>query len=211
MRPVRVLAADRQPLFREALARAVRRCSSLQLVAETADGRAALAAIERYTPDVAVIDLRLPLLDGRRVLNAVVRDELATRVVLVAAAFDGRTAYDALAAGAAGVLSKALDHDQVRAAVESVARGAIVIGEREQTVVAREIWRRASAAPPLLTERERSVLLLVAAGRGPAAIATALELGPATVKAVLLELYRRFGVSDRAALVAAALRRGLIE
>ena len=211
MRPVRVLAADRQPLFREALARAVRRSSALQLVAEAADGGAALAAIERHRPDVAVVDLRLPVLDGARVLNAVVRDELPTRVLLVGDEFDSRTAHDALAAGAAGLLPRTIGEEEVRAAVAAVAGGSIVIGEREQTIVASEIRRRAAANRPLLTERERTVLLLIAAGRGVAEISARLGLGTATVKAVLLDLYRRFGVSDRAALVAAALRRGLID
>ncbi len=155
MRPVRVLAADRQPLFREALARAVRRSSALQLVAEAADGRAALAAIDRHRPDVAIVDLRLPLLDGARVLNAVIRDELPTRVVLVAGEFDGRTAYNSLAAGAAGVLPRTIGEEEVRAAVAAVASGSIVIGAREQTAVATEI-RAAAGREDAAPDRARA-------------------------------------------------------
>jgi two-component system nitrate/nitrite response regulator NarL len=209
--PIRVLAADRQPLFREAVARAVRQRARFQLVAEVADGRAALAALERDRPDVAVLDVRLPGLDGARVLNAVVRDEVPTRVLLLSAGFDTAVAYDALAAGAAGWLSKGADEQELCAAIETAARGEVVITPDAQTAIATEIRRRASTCEPVLNPRERQVLDLVAAGRSATEIGHDLHLSTGTVKASLLKLYKRLGVSERAAAVAVAMRRGLIE
>jgi two-component system nitrate/nitrite response regulator NarL len=209
--PVRVLAAVRQPLFREAVARAVRQRAVLQLVGEVADGPGALEAIERDRPDVAVVDLHLPRLDGRRVLNAVVRDELQTRVLLLATASEAGRAYEAIAAGAAGWLSKRADEHELCSAIDAVARGDVALTADAQTAIAREIRRRASGAEPLLDDRERRVLGFVAQGRSAREIGRELNLSTGSVKSCQLRLYKRLGVSDRAAAVAVALRRGLID
>jgi two-component system nitrate/nitrite response regulator NarL len=209
--PVRVLVAERQPLFREAIARAIRQRVSLKLVSELGDGCAALEAVERESPDVAIIDLRLPGLDGLRVLNAVIRDELRTRVLLLAPARAAGGAYDALAAGAAGWLSKVADDRELYAAIITVACGGIALTPDVQTAIALEIRRRAARGAPLLDDRERSVLVLLAEGRSAQEIGTELHLSTGTVKSSLLKLYKRLGVSERAAAVAVALRRGLID
>jgi two-component system, NarL family, nitrate/nitrite response regulator NarL len=209
--PVRVLAADRQPLYLEGVARAIRRRVAFQLVGEVGDGRAALAVIERECPDVAVIDLRLAVLDGRRVLNAVVRDELRTRILLLAPSGDAAEAYGAIAAGAAGWLSKGADERELCAAIAAVARGDVALTPDAQTAIATEIRRRSNGAHPVLDDRERRVLALVAEGRSAGDIGRELHLSTGTVKSSLLKLYRRLDVSERAAAVAVALRRGLIE
>jgi two-component system nitrate/nitrite response regulator NarL len=209
--PIRVLAADRQPLFREAVARAVRQRSDFQLVAEVADGRAALAAIERHAPDVAVVDVRLSGLDGVRVLNAVIRDELPTRVLLLASVLDGSAAYSALAAGAAGWVSKAAGEAELCAAIMAAAHGEVALTADAQTAVAAEIRRRATACEPVLSEREWRVLRLVADGWSAGEIGHEIHLSTGSVKSSLLQLYKRLGVSERAAAVAVAMRRGLID
>jgi two-component system, NarL family, nitrate/nitrite response regulator NarL len=209
--PIRVLAADRQPLFREALARALHQRVGFQLVAEVGDGRAALAAIEREEPDVAIVDVGLPGLDGTRVLNAVVRDEVPTRVLLLSHRFVGSEAYEALAAGAAGWLSKAADEGELCAAIAATARGEIALTGDAQTAVAAEIRRRATEPQPVLTDREREVLRLVAEGWSAGEIGRELYLSTGSVKSSLLKLYKRLDVSERAAAVAVAMRRGLIE
>jgi two-component system, NarL family, nitrate/nitrite response regulator NarL len=209
--PIRVLTADRQPLFREALARALRQRVGFQLVAEVADGRAALAAIERDAPDVAIIDVGLPGLDGARVLNAVVRDEVPTRILLLSDGFVGSQAYEALAAGAAGWLSKATDERELCAAVAATARGEIALTGDAQTAVAAEIRRRETEPQPVLSDREHDVLRLVADGWSAGEIGRELYLSTGSVKSSLLKLYKRLDVSERAAAVAVAMRRGLIE
>jgi two-component system nitrate/nitrite response regulator NarL len=208
---ISVLVADRQPLVREALVRAVRQQPRLQLVGEVADGRAALERIAADQPDVAVVDVRLPSLDGAQVLNAVVRDGLPTRMLLLSASLGPDTAYDAIAAGAAGLLSKQSDAQQVCDAVLTVARGEVALAGEAQTGLATAIRQRATEERSPISDRERDVLLLVADGLSAGKIGRKLHLSTGTVKSCLLKLYARLEVSDRAAAVAAAIRRGLIE
>lgn len=211
MARVRVVVADDHPLFREAVARAVRERPEFELVGEAADGAAALQAIQDLAPDVAVVDVRMPGLDGLRVLNAVRRDELATRVVLLSAYPDGPIAFEAMAAGAAAFLSKEAGRDQIADAIAAVHRGETVLGPDVQHGLASEIRLRGTPDRPALTQREREVLHHVADGRSAPEIAEILILSPATVKSHLQSLYEKLGVSDRAAAVAEAMRRGLLE
>jgi two-component system, NarL family, nitrate/nitrite response regulator NarL len=208
---ISVLAADHHPLFREGLARAIRQRAALKLVDEVADGRATLDRILRYAPDVAIVDVDLRELDGSQVLNAVVRDGLATRVLLVGPAIGPDYTYRAIAEGAAGVLSKHADADELCAAVETAAAGEVVLAPEAQTGLATAIRRRELNPQPVISAREQRILLLIADGRSAAEIGRTLHLSTGTVKTCLLRIYERFGVSERAAAVAAAMRRGLIE
>lgn len=209
--PIRVLVADRQPLFREAVARAVRQQSRFQLVADVGDGHSALTIIARDRPDVAVLDVNLPGLDGHRVLNAVVRDGLPTRVLLLGTPRDAGGSYRAIEAGAAGWLTKAVGAHELCHTITEVAGGRVTLTPEVQAAIFREIRRRARDGEPLLDEREQRVLALIAEGRSPGEIGCELHLSEGTVKSSLLRVYRQFGVSERAAAVAFALRRGLID
>jgi two-component system nitrate/nitrite response regulator NarL len=208
---IRVVVADRHPLFREGLVRAIRQRARLQLVDEVADGRAALDQIARHAPDVAIVGFDLRDLDGTQVLNAVIREGLPTRVLLMSAVVDPDDLYSAIAAGAAGVLSKHTGARELCAAVETAAGGDVALCREAQTGLAVAIRRRALHSRPILCDREEQVLLLVAEGRTAAEIGRALHLSTGTVKTCLLSIYERLGVSERAAAVAAAFRRGLIK
>lgn len=211
VRPVRVLVADRQPLFREAAARAVRQRAQFHLVGEVGDGQSALRLLRAEAPDVALVDVRLPGIDGRRVLNAAVRDGLTSRILLISSADDGAAGYAALEAGAGGWLSRGVDADELCAAITAAARGEVALGRDAHTLIAGEIRRRGGERDAILSEREQQVLLYVADGLGAREIGELLHLSTGTIKSCLLQIYRRFGVSERAAAVAVALRRGLIE
>jgi two-component system, NarL family, nitrate/nitrite response regulator NarL len=208
---VRVVVADDHPLFREAVVRAVRERPDFELVGEAADGRQALEAIRELEPDVAVLDVKMPDLDGLQVLNAVLRDRLPTRIVLLSAFLDGPTAYEAVATGAAAFLSKDADRSKITDTVAAVARGETVLAPEVQAGLAEEIRLRGDRDRPALSQREREVLEHIAAGRSAPEIAKLLYLSPATVKSHLQALYEKLGVSERAAAVAEAMRRGLIE
>lgn len=210
-RPVRVLVADRQPLFRDAAARAIRQRVEFLLVGEAGDGHSALRILRGERPHVAIVDVRLPGIDGRRVLNAVVRDGLPSSILLVSSADDGAAGYAAIEAGAGGLLPRTVDAEQLCVAVAAAARGEVALAPGAHALIAGEIRRRGSEREAILTERERQVLLYVADGLGAREIGERLHLSTGTVKSCLLQIYRRFGVSERAAAVAAALRRGLIE
>ncbi|MDO8184152.1 response regulator transcription factor [Conexibacter sp. JD483] len=208
---VRVLVADDHPLFREAIVRTIRERPEFELVGEAADGRAALEAIRELRPDVAVIDVKMPELDGLQVVAAVRRDELPTRVLLLSAFLDSSIVFQAVGAGAAAYLSKEADRGQIGDAIAAVARGETVLSPEAQAGIAAEVRSRQVEDRPLLTPREREVLGHVAAGRGAPEIARLIHLSPATVKGHLQSLYEKLGVSDRAAAVAEAMRRGLLE
>lgn len=209
--PISVLAADRHPLFLDAVARAVRQDSGLQLVAEERDGRATLEAIRRLAPKVALVDGTLSELDGDRVLRAVMRDRLPTRVVLLVGDVDPGDAYGAIAHGAAGVLSKAVCADQIRRAIRCAAAGRVTLCEDAQLGLAEQIRMRAPRERPLVSAREMEILELVAEGLAAPAIARRLQLATSTIRTHIEHLYDKLDASERAQLVANAMRRGLLE
>lgn len=209
---VRVLIADDHPLFREGIVRAVKERPDLELVGEATDGREALELIRETGPDVAVLDIRMPELEGTQVLSALRREELATEVVFLSAFMEPELAYKTVAEGAKGYLSKESSRQEICDAIVSVAHGGTAWAPEVQTGLAQEIQRRERAdGSPELTAREAQVLRMIAEGLSAPEIGRQVHLSPTTVKSHLHTLYEKLGVSDRAAAVAEAMRRGLLE
>ncbi|MBN7291405.1 response regulator transcription factor [Mycobacteroides abscessus subsp. abscessus] len=208
---VRVVVGDDHPLFREGVARALTASGQITVVAEAENGTGALELIREHRPDVALVDYRMPELDGTQVAAAVRRDELPTRVLLLSAHDDAAIVYRALEEGAAGFLSKESTRTELVGAVLDCARGRDVVAASLTAGLAGEIRKRAQPAGPSLSTREREVLRMIAAGQTVPAIARALFLAPSTVKTHVQRLYEKLGVGDRAAAVAEAMRRGLLE
>ena len=208
---IRVLVAHGQPLYRDGLARAIKERPELELIGDTGHGREALDAIEAERPDVAVLDRRLVDLTGEQVLNAVGRDGLGTRVVMIAAEPEPGLVYSAIENGAAGYLTHDADAGELCDAVTAVARGGIVLAPQVQAGIAGEIRLRADYDRPFLSEREREILKLVADGLTAPEIGRRIHVSTATVKTHLQHLYEKLGVGERAAAVAEAMRRGLVE
>ena len=206
-----MLVAHRQPLYRDGLARAIKGRPELELIADTGHGREALDTIEAERPDVAVLDRRLVDLTGEQVLNAVGRDGLGTRVVMIAAEPEPGLVYSAIENGAAGYLTHDADAGELCDAVTAVARGGIVLAPQVQAGIAGEIRLRADHERPFLSEREREILKLVADGLTAPEIGRRIHVSTATVKTHLQHLYEKLGVGERAAAVAQAMRRGLVE
>jgi len=211
MSRVAVLVADDHPVYREGIVRAVKERPELELLAEVATGREALMAIAELRPQVAVLDMKLPDLDGSQVLRAINRKELPTKVVFVSAYIDSEIVYAAIGGGARAYLSKDATRQQICDAVAAVARGGTVFASEVQTGLAREIQMRSADTDVVLTSREREIIALTAQGLLAPEIGRRLYLSPATIKTHLQRLYGKLGVSDRAAAVAEAMRRGLLE
>jgi two-component system, NarL family, nitrate/nitrite response regulator NarL len=210
-RRTRLLVADDHPLYHEGVARAVSTAPWLELVARVELARDALDEIRRLKPDVALVDLGLPDLDGIAVLELLKPDALDTRVVIVSASEDRAMVYRAIAAGARAYLSKVSSASTLLATIEAVARGETVIPPSMQAGLAEEIRaRQATGDQPVLTARELEVLRHTAEGMSAPEIAQELVLGVTTVKTHLHNIYGKLGVSDRAAALATAIRRGLL-
>jgi len=208
---VSVVVADDHPLYREGVVRALSASGRVDVVAEADDGRSALAAIQQHLPDVALLDYKLPEIDGVAIVNAVAREQLRTRVLLVSAYSDSGVVYKALETGAAGFVSKEARREQIVDAVLACARGENVVPPDIAAGLVSEIRLRRQDDRPALTPREQEILHLIAAGKSLPEIAKELYLGLTTVKTHVQHLYEKLGVSDRAAAVASAMRRGLIE
>ena len=208
---VRVVVADDHPLFREGLVRALTGSGQVEVVGEAENGPTALELIQKESPDVALLDYQMPGMDGAQVAAAVVRDELPTRVLLVSAHADSALVYHALQQGAAGYLPKESSRSEIITAVLDCAAGRDVLDSKLASGLAAEIRRRAEPSGPTLSAREREVLKLIADGGSIPMIAKQLFLAPSTVKTHVQRLYEKLGVGDRAAAVAEAMRRGLLE
>jgi two-component system nitrate/nitrite response regulator NarL len=208
---VRVVVADDHPLYREGVVRALSASGRVDVVAEAGDGREALQQIREFEPDVALLDYKLPDLDGVAVVHAVARDRLATRVLLLSAFTDSGLVYEALQTGAAGYLPKEAKRDEIVDGVLACARGDTVLPPELTAGVVDEIRMRRTTDTPALTAREHEILTMIANGKSLPEIAKELHLGVTTVKTHAQHLYEKLGVSDRAAAVAEAMRRRLIE
>ena len=208
---VQVVVADDHPLFREGLVRALTSSGLVEVIGEAEDGPAALALIKEHRPQVALLDHQMPGMDGVQVAAAVLRDELPTRVLLVSANNDPAIVYHALQQGAAGYLPKESSRAEIVNAVLDCAQGRDVVAAQLASGLAMEIRRRAEPSGPTLSGREREVLGLIAGGSSIPMIAKELFLAPSTVKTHVQRLYEKLGVGDRAAAVAEAMRRGLLD
>jgi two-component system nitrate/nitrite response regulator NarL len=198
-------------VYREGLVAAIRARPELDLVGAADGGRSAIDKVFELHPGVALVDTRMPDVDGLEVLAAIQRGELHTQVLLISAFSESTTVYRAMQAGAAGFLHKSADRNEICDAVCAVARGETVISDAMQGVLVHEIRVLADETRSALSPREREVLRLAADGLTAAQIGAQLHLAASTVKTHLVHLYGKLGVSDRAAAVAEAFRRGLLE
>jgi two-component system nitrate/nitrite response regulator NarL len=205
-----VVVCDGHPLFLDGLARVIRQDRDLRLAAETGDGTGALAAIRAHRPHVALVTEELGELDLPRLLGALRRDGVPTRVVLLHA--DPRAAaWEALGHGAAGVLSRRASADMVRRAVRDVASGGAALCPEAQAALAAEVRVRRPADGPALSPRELEVLRLIAQGLSAPAIAARLQLATTTVRTHAQRLREKLDASDRAQLVYHAMRLNLLD
>jgi two-component system nitrate/nitrite response regulator NarL len=208
---VSVVVGDDHPLFRDGVVRALTSSGAIDVVAEADDGPSALALIREHGPQVALLDYRMPGLDGAQVAAAVRRDELPTRVLLISAHDESAIVYSALQEGAAGFISKESSRAELVDAVLNCAKGRDVVAPNLAAGLVGEIQRRNISDAPTLSAREREVLGLIAGGQTVPAMAKQMYLAPSTVKTHVQRLYEKLGVGDRGAAVAEAMRRGLLE
>lgn len=213
---VRVLIADDQQLVRSGFRMILESEEDLEVVAEAPDGREAVAAIRRLKPDVALMDLRMPVMDGIAATTEVVSDgQLPTRVLVVTTFDTDEHVYAALRAGASGFVLKDAPPEELAAAVRLVADGEALLAPSVTRRVIEEFARlspepggRASLED--LTEREVEVLKLVARGLSNSEIAAELTIGETTVKTHVGNILMKLDIRDRAQAVVTAYESGLV-
>ena len=211
MKPIHVLIADDHPVYREGLARSWQQVPEITVVAAVGDGQTALTLIEEIKPHVAIVDLRLPEIDGMELLDRLTAIGSTTKPLVLTAYMDSTTVYRAFSKGARGFLEKAASFREITDAVIRIAAGGTVIAPFAQEILARELRTRSAADErPNLTAREVEILKLAADGFSAQQIANELHISLATVKTHLQHVYEKLGVSDRASAVAQALRRGVL-
>jgi DNA-binding NarL/FixJ family response regulator len=215
--PVRVLLADDQALVRAGFRLVLERDPAIVVVAEAGDGAQALRLIHQHRPDVVLMDIRMPGLDGIEATREIVGrlgDDGPTIVVLTTFETDGYI-EDALRAGASGFLLKDIDPDDLRQAVHTAADGGGLLSPSVTRTVIDQFTRRPDHRPDrperltILTDREREVLALVGRGLSNDEIGAELFMAPATAKTHVSRAMTKLHARDRAQLVVIAYETGL--
>ncbi|MDT7546755.1 MAG: hypothetical protein QOE99_2865 [Actinomycetota bacterium] len=215
---IRVALCDDQALVRDGLQVQLGLADGIEVVGTAADGEQAVVLARRELPDVLVMDIRMPVLDGIEATRRIVKDPATEGVrVLILTTFDlDEHVYAALAAGASGFLLKDATPEEIVHAVRVVAAGESLLAPTVTSRLVREFATRPTTGKPRngrldgLTEREVEVLRLVAAGLSNAELAERLVLSAATVKTHVSRILTKLGLRDRAQLVVAAYEAGLV-
>ena len=212
---VRVLVVDDQALVRSGFRLVLEASGGIDVVGEAADGQQALALAAELSPDVVLMDLRMPVMDGLQATRRLLTGSGGPRV-LVLTTFDlDEHVYDAMKAGASGFLLKDVRPEQLIGAVHAVHQGDVLLSPAlTRRLVEQYVDRSRPGTPPVglqaLTDRERDVLVRLARGRSNAEIARDLHVSEATVKTHVNHLLTKTGLRDRAQAVVLAYESGLV-
>jgi DNA-binding NarL/FixJ family response regulator len=215
---VTVVLVDDQRVVREGLAMVLGLMPDVEVLASAADGEEAIALVQRLAPQVVLMDLRMPRVDGVEATRRIGERHPDTKVVVLTTYADDHTVIQALRAGACGFLTKDATSQQIRDALGAAVRGEASIDPAVQHHLVNSIARTAplrwappdqSRLPDGLTPREAQVLSLIAEGLSNAEIAERITVSEATVKSHINHLYTKTGARDRAQAVAYAYRNGL--
>jgi DNA-binding NarL/FixJ family response regulator len=204
---IRLLIADDHPVVRDGLRNMLQGVPDFEVAGEAATGAEAVSMVERLGPDVVLMDLRMPELDGVAATSRIRARFPGTHVLVLTTYDTDADILRAVEAGATGYLLKDAIREHLYAAIRSAARGETALAP---AVASRLVGRMRTPAEEALTAREIEVLALVAKGASNAAIAAELFISEATVKTHLIHIFGKLGVDDRTAAVVAGLERGII-
>ncbi|GAA1055121.1 DNA-binding response regulator [Agromyces luteolus] len=212
--PIRVVLVDDHPVYRDGLSMLLASLEGVEVAATAADGEAAQGVIDDAEPDVVVMDVQMPRLDGIAATREAVSRHPHLAVVVLTMSEDDETVFAAMRAGARGYLVKGASQHEIRSAIDAVARGELVFGAAIARRVAEFFAAGPASAPaaevfPQLTAREREILELLAAGRSNPQIAQALFLSPKTVRNNVSNIFAKLQVADRAEAIVRARDAGL--
>lgn len=203
---IRVLVADDHPVVRGGIVALLATADDIEVVGEASDGLSAIALAAETEPDVVMMDLRMPGLDGDGATARILAERSTVRVVILTTYESDASILTAIEAGASGYLLKAAPQEEILAGVRSVARGEVALAPSIAALLVQRIAKRAVTLSP----RETEVLRLVAKGKSNPAIATTLFISEATVKTHLLHAFEKLGVTDRTHAVTRAMELGVL-
>jgi two-component system NarL family response regulator len=202
---IAVLIVDDHPLFREGLAHALATEDGFRIVGEAADGRSALALWSRHRPDVTLVDISMPGLDGISMVRQLRSAHPQARVLMLSSSEDQEDVLAALDAGAAGYVTKGVRYMELKAAIREVHAGGRPMGE----AIAKRLAARYADTP--LTPRETVVLRMLSDGLGHVEIAERLAISERTARSHVAAVREKLGASNAAQAVAKAFTRGLLD
>ena len=204
MNPLKILIVDDHPIVREGLKALLSTQSDLDVVAEAGTGTEAIEQVRRHDPDVVLLDLMLPDADGASVVQALTRERPGTNVLILSSVAAEEDVRASMKAGARGYLLKGAPSEEILSAIRRVSKGLVYIAQyaAERLVESAYLER--------LTERELEILELLVEAKSNKEIAAALGIGEGTIKTHVHNILAKLNVRDRAAAIAAAIRKGLV-
>jgi DNA-binding NarL/FixJ family response regulator len=209
--PIRVVVADDHPIVRAGIVGLLDSEPGIEVIGEAVDGAEAVALAAELRPDLVLMDLRMPVLDGAAATERILAAAGGTRVLVLTTYETDDHILAAIEAGASGYLLKAAPQEEILAGIRSVVAGETVLAPSIAAKLVRRVRADATApAAPTLSPRELEVLRLVADGRSNPEIARRLHIGEATVKTHLIHVFEKLEVSDRTRAVTRAMELGLI-
>jgi DNA-binding NarL/FixJ family response regulator len=207
MNKIRLVIADDHPVVRDGLRGMLESQADFEVIGEAADGEVALRLANEMQPDLVLMDLRMPVMDGVSAIRAI-KNQIPTVQVLVLTTYDSDAdIMPAIEAGATGYLLKDCTREELFHAIRAASAGEPVLAP---AVAKRLMGKMRLPAEEKLSSRELEVLQLVAGGASNREIGSSLHVSQATVKSHLMHIFGKLGVSDRTAAVTVALQRGLI-
>ena len=207
--PIRIVVADDHPIVRGGLVALLSAADDIEVVGEASDGEMAVRLALESLPDLVLMDLRMPGIDGDVATARILSAQPGIRVVVLTTYESDDSILRAIEAGASGYLLKAAPQEEILAGIRSVARGEVALAPSIAALLVRRV-RAPQTRSVTLSDRETQVLALVATGMSNRTIAAELFVSEATVKTHLLHTFEKLGVSDRTRAVTLAMERGLL-